>query len=254
MILVGLRPERKVALVKRLLNERMKSHWFRRLFVNPEKVDDFVVMGTPEGTIATIVETYMVMESGASDAEIFAWIENFRQPKGQMPQNIDVIRYILYRVRLEHGSGGGITDNEIVRAITISGEFVKEFGDWVEEGKQESASAPDMAFMASLPHPEQNRPIRRYPLRKLLVEYYEHPKTIGEVVMGIPPFHSYSQVAVLLQENEPIAMIAVEQGFEGTPMICMTRPDGSHTNFGAYAPEGQQGFFEAVERISAQFG
>ena len=127
----------------------MKSHKFRRLFVNPAKVDDLVVMGTPEGTIATIVETYLVMRKrGASDAEIFSSIEDFRHPKGEVPENVQIAGYVTYRVRLEHGSGGGITDSEILRAIKISIEFVTKLGEWVEEQKHEHGSAIEDAVAA----------------------------------------------------------------------------------------------------------
>jgi hypothetical protein len=51
-------------------------------------------------------------------------------------------------VTVSRPGGGGITDSEIVRAITISEKFVTEFGDWIEEEKQESGSAPDIAFKA----------------------------------------------------------------------------------------------------------
>jgi hypothetical protein len=51
----------KLWLVRKLVEERTKQSLFGRLFLNVQKVDDAVVMGTPEGTIVTIVDTYYLL-------------------------------------------------------------------------------------------------------------------------------------------------------------------------------------------------
>jgi hypothetical protein len=230
----------------------MKSHWFRRLFVNMDKVDDSVAMGSPEGTIVTLVEDYMMMHtSGFSDEEIFGQMEDFRVPKGTAPRNVDFSGYINYRVRLEHGTGGGISDNEIMRAIGTTADFIKQFGDWVEDAV-ENQPKPNTMFTVALPHPDQNRPASRYTLRDLRIDYYEHPKTIGEVVTGIKPLYAYPQMAIVSRQNVPIAIVSIEKSI-GDTMICMTRLDGSRTNFGAYARGTRQEFFEAVNSIVHDF-
>src|SRR5260370_25368810 len=97
--------DEKLWLVRKLLRERTKERLFGRLFLNVQKMDDAVVMGTPEGTIVTIVETYHVLRRrGASATEAFAVIENHRSMliSGKMPNSADLYEYIKYRVRLEH--------------------------------------------------------------------------------------------------------------------------------------------------------
>ena len=101
----GMLPAEKLRLVRKLLEERTKQSFLGRLFLNVHKIDDTTVMGTPEGTIVTIVDTYYIFrKGGVSSAEALAAIENYRSTliRGKMPNGADLSDYVKYRVRLEH--------------------------------------------------------------------------------------------------------------------------------------------------------
>src|SRR5262245_514885 len=154
--------EKKLQLIRKLLEERSKRSMFLRLFSNVQTMPDTVVMLTPEGTIVTIVETYYALrKAGASAAEALAAIENFRSMStpGGTPNCSDLNAYVQYRVRLEHNRGRQMTDFEILRASSITSDFIEKFlgAGPVEEVASEDKSAHPY-FMSELPHPEVNHP------------------------------------------------------------------------------------------------
>jgi hypothetical protein len=62
----GFPTSEKLLLVRKLLEERTKGSLFGRLFLNVNYVDDATLLGCPEGTIVTIVEShYVLREQGA---------------------------------------------------------------------------------------------------------------------------------------------------------------------------------------------
>ena len=91
-----------------------------------ESFPDVVLIGLPEGTIVTIVETYLIMkrESSASNGVIFNAIENHRKTlfpeSGRMPNPLTLSNYIKYRLEIEHSHGVGLSDTLIMEAINES--------------------------------------------------------------------------------------------------------------------------------------
>jgi len=93
-----------------------------------ESFSEIELMGLPEATIVTIVETYWQGKTrGLSDKEILETIENYRVSfdgnVGTLPSEMTLSNYIKYRVRSEHYSAPisnvsiGISDNFIDEAI-----------------------------------------------------------------------------------------------------------------------------------------
>jgi hypothetical protein len=104
------------------------------LGVTPDAVDgmaDIAVTGTPEGTIVTIVETYLGMKKqGLTDSQAFGLIEEFRtkmytliegsgsmRRAGIMPSAPTLRSYIRYRVSLEHSDGAPVSDESMDTSI-----------------------------------------------------------------------------------------------------------------------------------------
>jgi len=119
--------EKKLSLIRQLIKIRVQNDQLLKNKYegkNVPKVDDFpeiVLMGLPEGTIVSIVETFWMMKSqtNASDKEILDAIERHRKTlfpeSGQMPSSLTLSNYIKYRLNIEHSQG-----------VPISNEFIDE--------------------------------------------------------------------------------------------------------------------------------
>src|SRR5205809_975029 len=99
----------KFDLIRHLIKERVREDpGAEAIGITPKMVDqqsDDVLIGTPEGTVVTIVETYhSLRDSGASLVEALVAIEQHRNQfiSGRMPISASLSTYISYRVRLEH--------------------------------------------------------------------------------------------------------------------------------------------------------
>jgi hypothetical protein len=65
----------KLRLIRALVEQRTKEGFFGRLFLDGKNVDDETVMGTPEATVVTIVETYYsLLASGLLQVRKFTGI------------------------------------------------------------------------------------------------------------------------------------------------------------------------------------
>lgn len=71
-----------------------------------ESLSDFELLGLPEATIVTIVETWAIGTlAGIPDAEIFARIEDYRSlllPRRELPVPLSLTDYVKYRLALEY--------------------------------------------------------------------------------------------------------------------------------------------------------
>ena len=112
--------EEKVWFVRKLIEERAKRSLLGRFFLRDvSNMSAEEAMGSPEGTVVTIVDTFHDLRAnGGSVAEALAAIEKFRSSiaPGWMPRGCGLEDYVKYRVRLEHSRGGQMSDFEIRRA------------------------------------------------------------------------------------------------------------------------------------------
>ena len=114
----------KMDLVRRMLKARLRADPIAALLgAGPEVVDatnDVELMGTPEATIATIVETHATMKrQGVPEAQILELIENHRSMIGsdRMPSPLTLRSYIRYRVSLEHSASAPVSDASLDSSI-----------------------------------------------------------------------------------------------------------------------------------------
>ncbi|MGE0558104.1 MAG: hypothetical protein AB7E73_15700 [Burkholderiales bacterium] len=115
----------KNELIKELIQRRVrgdpvaKSMGFTARTI--DSLSDLQLAGTPEATIVTIVETWVLLRrAGARDADIFSRIEDHRShvfPRGQMPTPLNLITYIKYRLILEHSRGAPMPEVFVDSAI-----------------------------------------------------------------------------------------------------------------------------------------
>jgi hypothetical protein len=122
----------KFGLIRDLIKERLREDRITAgMGLTPDMVDeqpDEVVIGTPEATVVTIIETYHALrDAGASLSEALVAIEQHRNQfiPGRMPISASLSTYISYRVRLEHADGPNLPPASIARAIVEATKFYK---------------------------------------------------------------------------------------------------------------------------------
>ena len=122
----------KFDLIRDLIKERLREDPLAAAMgVTPEMLDqqpDDVLIGTPEGTIVTIIETCHTMRaSGASLGEALVAIERHRNHffPGRAPATGSLGTYINYRVRLENVDGPHVSAVSITRAMIEATKFYK---------------------------------------------------------------------------------------------------------------------------------
>ena len=121
--------EKKLSLIKQLVKIRVQNDQvLKKKYEGKDvpKVHDFpeiVLMGLPEGTIVSIVETFWMMkgQTSASDKEILEAIERHRKilfpESGSMPSPLTLSNYIKYRLIVEHSHSVPISNKFIDDAI-----------------------------------------------------------------------------------------------------------------------------------------
>src|SRR5438552_317809 len=99
----------KMDLIRTLLKARLRADQMAQLAgVTPDLVDqqsDEDVLGTPEATIVTIVESYISLKRlGIPESDILARIEKHRSMigAGTLPTPLTLQSYVRYRVSLEY--------------------------------------------------------------------------------------------------------------------------------------------------------
>jgi hypothetical protein len=114
-------------LIKSLAKERIKTDpsFYSRGYSESmiDSLGTILLMGAPEATIVTIVETYALsQQSGASEEAILNHIENYRSQigAGSMPVPLNLETYIKYRIEIEHSHGAPISEQFISRDIAIA--------------------------------------------------------------------------------------------------------------------------------------
>jgi hypothetical protein len=124
--------EKKLSLMRQLIKIRVQNDELLKKKYEGEnvpKVYDFpeiVIMGLPEATIVTIVESYWMMKdmTTKTDKEIFESIERHRKilfpESGPMPSPLTLSNYIKYRLNIEHSHGVPISNKFIEDAIEMA--------------------------------------------------------------------------------------------------------------------------------------
>jgi hypothetical protein len=104
---------------------------------------------------------------------------------------------------------------------------------------QGAANAPATTFMAAMPHPEADKPIRKlaFEREQVVIDYYENPRSIGAVAAGIDQPFERPQVAVMRERGQPVLIVQVEKSLGGTLLLCALDPAGKHSNFGPFKPD-----------------
>jgi hypothetical protein len=273
MAFAGFPPSEKLLLIRKLIEERMKDSLFARWFGdNLNHLDDVALMGSPEATIVTIVETYHVLrEQGVSAASALSAIEEHRSIRSPRASQIgsDLEAYVRKRVRLEHSSGKQLSDRDISRACFLANAFAERHISQEREPTQAASAEhiPDQPTGASEKHkPDISRPFALAapdPGSKVLASftdrargrrlfYYEHPKTFGEARGFVSPYE-YPQVALVLTEKEdPILIVRSEQDSSGTLFLCSLDAKGTHTNWGPTSPMSLDDFVKQVIKIETK--
>jgi hypothetical protein len=118
---------------------------------------------------------------------------------------------------------------------------------------QFESGQPSLHFMAELPHPKHNRPLRIEQIGRLLVMYYEHPHTIGKITAGIEPPYKYPQVAVVSEGTRPRLIVRTEQTITGGLVLCAMDPSGRHSNFGSCSQMTSDAFIRKAAEIVANY-
>ena len=112
---------KKIAFIKSLVKKRIQNDSVMSMIGNIDALSDTMLMGLPEATIVTIVETYFQLKKqGRSDTESLNEIESHRASFGDsgiLPSELTLSNYIKYRVGLEHSHGTSITDEFVEEAI-----------------------------------------------------------------------------------------------------------------------------------------
>ena len=121
--------DKKINLIISLAKKRIYSDPFLKQRYEEDKMErierlpEILLMGLPEGTIVSIVETYWLMkhQTKASEREILEAIERHRQTlfpeSGPMPSHLTLSNYIKYRLYIEHSHGVPISNKFIEDAI-----------------------------------------------------------------------------------------------------------------------------------------
>lgn len=97
--------------------------------VTPELVDqqsDQDVLGTPEATIVTIVESCIQLRRlGLPESEVLARIEKHRSMIGSdiMPSPLTLRSYIRYRVSLEYAHAAPVSDASLDSSIRAAQDY-----------------------------------------------------------------------------------------------------------------------------------
>lgn len=123
-------PHIKLELIRGLLRRRVQKSLIAPFLGNVDNLTEYELMGVPEATIVTIVETQLPLEaSGLSEAEIFSAIESHRSSvgTGKIPKNLTLFKYVKYRLEIEHHRGISLRDDEIHFCINAASEFFPKF-------------------------------------------------------------------------------------------------------------------------------
>ena len=129
----------KIELIKNLVKKRVQNDPIASTLGDIDSLSETMLMGLPEATIMTIVETYCMMkrQGNLPDEEIFEAIEAHRSmlgDTGTIPSPLTLSSYIKYRLGLEHSHGAPLRSKFVDKAIEEAKRFflfiALKFGNW----------------------------------------------------------------------------------------------------------------------------
>lgn len=248
----------KLSLVRTLLEERTKRSLFGRL-LKLNYVDDATLIGCPEGTIATIVESYYVIrEQGASHEAAVTTIEDHRSTliSGKLRSSAALEDYVRYRVRLEHRGGRQISDTDISRACFIATSVAETLIAKDRLSKQQPDQSTehiaDFVFISELPHRESNRPLGTFKSDEITLVYYEYPKSNGAVVAEIVSPYKHPQVVVVYGGERALLIIRIEENPSGALFLCSMDAKGNRENWGSVSRMSRNEFVKKAGEVLMQ--
>ena len=119
----------KYKLIRELIKLRIRSNPEASMMGFESMVDqlsELQLLGTIEGGIVTIVETWsLLIKKGIPEEEIFTKIETHRSgfgDYGELPSPLTLSNYIKYRVHIENDTGIPFDDDFIEKAVEICKE------------------------------------------------------------------------------------------------------------------------------------
>ena len=111
----------KIELIRNLAKKRVQNDPIASMLGDIDNLSEVMLMGLPEATIVTIVETWAILrKQGMGEEEILKRIEAHRASfgdHGDLPKPLTLKNYIKYRLNLEHGHGAPISEKFIDYAI-----------------------------------------------------------------------------------------------------------------------------------------
>ena len=129
--------KRKLALIRELLEQRMRNSGFDDMEyrLNLKELSNIQLIGTPEGTLVTIVDTVVKLQrKGMLVRQALTSIENHRRRIGSEPATfekilaissgpdagISVPLYCKYRMDIEHP--GRFSEEHLMKAFSLAAE------------------------------------------------------------------------------------------------------------------------------------
>lgn len=120
-------PELKIKLIRAFIKKRtIQDPMAVALGYTPDMADALpipILMGMPEATLVTIVESYAILKrQGLNDAIALAAIERGRPDgfDGDMPDGMTLEAYTGFRVTKEHTGGAVLSDKHIFECVELT--------------------------------------------------------------------------------------------------------------------------------------
>lgn len=114
----------KIELIKTLAKKRVQNDPIASMLGDIDELSKTMLMGLPEATIVTIVETWAILKiQGVREEDILKRIEAHRASfgdYGDLPKPLTLENYIKYRLDLEHRHGAHISEEFIDYAIEVA--------------------------------------------------------------------------------------------------------------------------------------
>lgn len=265
--------QQKLQLIRALLKKRAEKSFVARLLGNVESLfeySDVELMGSPEATVVTIVETYLELHhQGVPDDEIFEAIERHRQTtgRGQLPKPLNLDSYIKYRLRIEHRSRKRMNNEEIDFAIFAARNFLVEFlrpSNLPEVTARPPSRAlsfeidPSFQITGNMPDVTQSEPIRAFRAADYMILFLKDVLPVAEQ-LGSNPMQlrfTYVMIVVDTATRRPVYFVTLEKSMMGANFLCTLNSQGGHANLGVQESLSNEEAFltKALSLIKQELG
>jgi hypothetical protein len=111
---------------------------------------------------------------------------------------------------------------------------------------------PNFQFVCGLPNSGSQMLANFTSSQGYELNYFEHPKTLGEA-HGVPsPYECPQVIVVFNEENDPFLIVRSEQNPSGTLFLCSLDAKGAHTNWGPISQMSRDDFAKQANKIITQ--